>query len=88
MSTSQSLTEFLMPKDPSGLGYPPMFLSSLPCDRTLFRKSVRHIRSTPKWRALRADPRFIEALADVDRTVRKEVCGVQDQGSAASGRPS
>ncbi len=70
---TQGVATFLLPRDPSTLSYPPMFLVEL----ALRQNTVQEVCEAygidqVKWRALRADPRFVDALADVDRTIRKE----------------
>lgn len=74
MSTQvQSLTEFLMPRDPSGLGYPPMFLVELALRQNTVQEVCEAYNiNAAKWSALRQDPSFVNALADIDRTLKKE----------------
>lgn len=72
-TTSQALTEFLAPRDPSGLGYPPMFLVELVLRvNTVQEVCEAYDIDAAKWAVLRMDPAFINALADIDRTIKKE----------------
>lgn len=72
-AASQALSELIMPRDPSSLGYPPMFLVELALRQNTVREvcDAYNIDAT-KWTALRQDPSFVNALADIDRTLRKE----------------
>lgn len=75
MSTaaSQELVDWIMPKDPSGLGYPPMFLVELVLrNNTVQEVCEAYQIDAAKWNVLRSDPAFVNALADIDRTIKKE----------------
>lgn len=76
MSMSTALAEFIdftMPKDPSGLGYPPMFLVELALrNNTVKEVCEAYDIDAAKWNVIRQDPSFINALAEIDRTLKKE----------------
>lgn len=74
MSTaSQALSELLMPRDPASLGYPPMFLVELALRQNTVKEVCESYNiDAAKWAVLSRDPSFVDALAEIDRTLRKE----------------
>lgn len=70
--TTTAISDFL-PRDPSTLSYPPMFLVELALRQNTVQEVCQaYDIDAVKWSVLRKDPRFMSALADTDRSLRTE----------------